>query len=104
MENVLICVPSASSADGPRFGYNPSLLEIVDDQDQLVIVIAVEDFDVDAGIGHAAGELAQLSRLGLIEALNQDVVDGEDLDACGFEGVAGGIAVREQKVRDAAGV
>jgi hypothetical protein len=60
---------------------------IIDHENQLVIVVAVENFGVDAGVGHAAGELAQLSGLGLIEALDQDVIDRVDFDASDFEGL-----------------
>lgn len=69
-----------------------------------MIVVAVEDFDVDAGVGHAAGELAELAGFGLIEALDEDVVDRENLDARGFERIVRGVAVLKQKVRDAAAV
>lgn len=69
-----------------------------------MIVVAVEDFDVDAGAGHAAGELAELSRFGLIEALDQDVVHGEDLDACRFERIARCVAIFKEKVSDSAAI
>jgi hypothetical protein len=71
----------------PRRRHRPSLFEIIDHENQLVIVVAVENFGVDAGVGHAAGELAQLSGLGLIEALDQDVIDRVDFDASDFEGL-----------------
>ena len=67
-----------------------------------MIVVAVEDFDVDAGVGHAAGELAELSRFGLIEALDEDVVHRENFDARRFERIAGGVAIFKEEVRDTA--
>lgn len=69
-----------------------------------MIVIAVKDLDIDARIGHTAGQLAELTRLGLIESLDENVVHGEYSDACRFERVARGVAVLKQKVRDAASV
>src|SRR3954466_8601734 len=47
-----ICVTSAQSADKasptPRLRHRPPLFEIIHHEDQLVIVVAVEDFDIDA--------------------------------------------------------
>jgi hypothetical protein len=55
---------------GPGFRDCSAGCDVVDDQDQLVIVVAVEDFDVDAGLGHAAGDLAELTRFGLVQSLD----------------------------------
>jgi hypothetical protein len=47
--------------------------DIVDDQDQLVVVVAVEDFDVDSCSSHPACEFAELTGFGLVQFLNKDV-------------------------------
>ena len=39
----------------------------LDDEDQLPVVVAVLDRDVDAVVGHGPSELAQLTRSGLVQ-------------------------------------
>lgn len=69
-----------------------------------MIVVAVEDFDVDASVRYASGELAELARLVLIQALHKDLVDAEHLNARGFERVACGVAILEQEMLHTASV
>src|SRR2546427_7105188 len=57
--------PSRSTLAHPRLRYRPSLLEIIDHEDQLMVMIAVLDFDIDAGLGHAPRDLAELAGLPL---------------------------------------
>ena len=44
----------------PGGRHRPPAFQIVHHQDELVVVIAVQDLDVDAGIRHPAGEEAEL--------------------------------------------
>ena len=44
---------------------------VVDHEDQLVVVVAVHDLDVDPGVRHRARDLAELARGLLIESLDQ---------------------------------
>lgn len=78
--------------------------QVVHDEDQVVVVVAVEDFDVDAGLGHPARELAELTGLGLVQPLHQGLPFGEHADAGRFERPARGGSVREQEVGDAGAV
>src|SRR3981189_3404689 len=57
----------------PCFGYCSALREVIYDEDQLVIVIAVKDFDVDACLGHPARDLAELTWLSLVQSQDDDV-------------------------------
>src|SRR4029077_4421997 len=61
----------------------PSLRSVVDDEDQLVIVVAVEDLDVDACFGHAARDLTELARLTLIQSLDKHVALLQNTDSGG---------------------
>jgi len=63
-----------------------------------MIMIAVEDLDVDAILGHPAGQLPELSRDGLVEALRDDLSHTRDADARRFKGVPCGVAIFEQEV------
>lgn len=67
-------------------------------------MVAVEHLDVNSGIGHAASDFAQLTRLGLIQALDQDFALFENADACGGESGASGGAVGEEEMADGAAV
>jgi hypothetical protein len=87
----------------PIGGDGAGFFEVVDDEDELVIVVAVEGLDVDSGVGHAAGEFAELAGLVLAEAEGDDVALGEDADAGGLEGAAGEVSVMEEKVGDGGG-
>jgi hypothetical protein len=87
----------------PIGGDGAGFIGVVDDEDELVIVVAVEGLDVDSGVGHAAGEFAELAGLVLTEAEDDDVALGENADAGGLEGAAGEVSVMEEKVGDAGG-
>src|SRR5258707_1285127 len=69
-----------------------------------MVVVAVEDLDVDAGLGHATGEEAELAGQVLLQADGDDVALGDDTDALRFERAAGAGAILEQEVGDAAAV
>jgi hypothetical protein len=66
----------------------PSLVHVVDDENQLMIVIAVLRLDVHAGRGHPARERSELSRDALMQSLDEHVPHGEDANAGRFEHVA----------------
>jgi hypothetical protein len=78
--------------------------KIIHNQNQLMVVIAVQDFDVHAGLGHSAREQAELAGDILLQPLNDDVPFCEDADAGRFEGTSGGRAINEEKVGDASAV
>src|SRR6266850_2232659 len=88
----------------PGFRNCFSLFEIIDDQDQLIVVIAVKDFDVDAGFGHQSSDLSELAWLSLVQALNQHLSLSENADACGLQRRAGGCSVFEEEVSGAIAV
>jgi len=50
-------------------------------RNQLMIVVAVEHFDVHSGFSHAARDLAELTWFGLVEALHEHLAFSEDADA-----------------------
>src|SRR6202140_5774997 len=62
-------------------------------------MVAVHHLDVDSGLGHAAGDLAELARFRLVEPLHQDLSLREDFDPRPLERLAGGGAIREEEVR-----
>ena len=60
-----------------------------------MVMVAVEDFDIDARLGHSVREQAELSGHVLLEALHEHLPFTEHADACRFERLASGGAVRE---------
>lgn len=74
---------------------------VVDGNDESMVVVAVQDFDVDAGIGQSTTELAELARLLLIEALNEDSAARSHRHPCLFQSGASHRAVIDKEVRDA---
>ena len=85
----------------PGFGYFASPCEVVDDEDQLVLMIAVQDLDVYAGVGHAAAEQAKLTGHILPQTLDQNVSLGHYLNAGPNERVARRGGIFDQKMSDA---
>ena len=63
-----------------------------------MLVIAVEDFDVDAGFGHAPGEETELTGDGLLESHDDHLPLGEDAHAGCFQRLAGGRSVLEEEM------
>jgi hypothetical protein len=74
---------------------------VIDGQDEVVVVIAVESFDIHSGVGHSSGQFAELAGLVLIQALDQNFALLEDGNAGGLKRGARGGAVGEQEVGDA---
>ena len=75
---------------------------IVDDEHELVIVVAVLHLDVHARIGHGAAELAELAGLVLPEALQEHRSHRGDVHADAVEHSLSLRTVLEEEVRDAA--
>ena len=65
----------------PLRGNSPPSRQIIDHQNQLMIVIAVEDFDVDSSLGHPAAEQTELPRHSLPQSLHHNLPLGEHRDA-----------------------
>jgi hypothetical protein len=74
-------------------------LDIADDQDELVIMIAVKHFDIDAGLRHQACQLPKLTRHGLLQTLDNDLATLDDADPGALKGPAGCLAILEKKMR-----
>lgn len=57
-ENTVVkSAPAKSSHRGlPRFRNGPAFLKIVDNQNKLIRVVAVNDLDIYAGVGHSASD------------------------------------------------
>ena len=66
-----------------------------------MVVIAVEGFDIDPGLGHAASEHPELTWDILFQSLNEHFSFRDDADADRFERLAGGAPVLEKEVGDA---
>ena len=64
-ELLIVIKRGGGSSGAPRLGYGAPALEIVDDEYELVVVIAVLHDDVHTGVGHLPRELAELPRLPL---------------------------------------
>jgi hypothetical protein len=95
---ILVFPVGARLPQGPRFRNGSALLEVVDDQYQLVIMVAVEDLNVDAGLRHPLRQLTELPWLSLIQSLNQNVTLFDDLNAGSFQRLAGSGPICEEEV------
>jgi hypothetical protein len=73
-----------SGFPGPCFRHGAAPGQVIHHQDELEVVIAVADFDVDAGVGHAARELSKLTRNRLLQALDHHVALPEHADTRRF--------------------
>ncbi len=82
----------------PPLRYLSPSLEIVDDQDQLVIVIAIKHLDIDAGLCHAPREQAELTRYILLQLLDEHFPLFENLNTNSFECLARSSSVREEEM------
>jgi hypothetical protein len=94
-------VTSRSILEAPRRGHLAPAREIVHDNNQLMVVVAVQHFDVDAGIGHPTREQTELTRHVLLQSLNDDFPFREDLDVGGFKRLSGGSSVSEEEMSGA---
>src|SRR5262249_44840828 len=77
--------PLRRSLARPRLGNLAPARHVIHDQDQVVIVVAVEHFDVDAGLGHSPCQQAELTGDSLLEALDDNVPFLGDADAGSFQ-------------------
>ena len=84
----------------PGFRDLSSALEVIHNENQLMVVIAVQYFDVHAGFGHAAREQSELARDVLLESANDDFSFLDYPDAGCFERGSGSRAVGEKEVSD----
>jgi hypothetical protein len=85
----------------PFLGNRSSAFNVIHDQNQLVVMIAVQHFDVNPGIGHSPCEYAELAWARLIESLDKHITHSGHPDASLFERRAGGSAIRKEKMGDA---
>ncbi len=69
-----------------------------------MVVIAVENLDVDASVGHPAADLAELAGFVLPETLDEHLTYGEHAKAGGDEGVPRRGPVGHKEVGRAAAV
>jgi hypothetical protein len=82
----------------PRPGDFTAFCDVIYDQDQLIAVIAIKHFDVDASLGHPAGEFTELTRFGLVEPLDENFALVQYLDASCFQRASGRSAIVEEEV------
>ena len=73
-----ITLPGYERSLTPSFRGIARLRDVVHDQDQLVVVIAVLDFDVDSGIGHTARDCAELARHFLLQSQDDHITLGKN--------------------------
>jgi hypothetical protein len=85
----------------PRVRDGARQIQIVDHHDQLVRVVAVQDLDIEAGVGHVAGDPSELTRKRLTQTQDYDVANCEHAQPRCFEGPAGGVAIVKKKVAHA---
>ena len=76
---------SRSSLAGPGLRNLSPASDVVHNKNQLMVVVAVENFDIDAGFGHPAREQAELAGDILLEALDEDFPFLDEADARGFK-------------------
>jgi len=65
----------------------------------LVLVVAVKNLNIDARVGHAAGEFAKLPRFVLPQPLDEDFALVKYPDTCRFQGATGDCSIVKQKMR-----
>jgi hypothetical protein len=94
-------LPGAEPSASPLLGHSAPSGQVVDDEDQLMSVVAVEHLDVHPGACHTARELAQLPGLTLVQALDQHLALAEDGNASRFQRSPGSGPIGKQEVRDA---
>src|SRR5262245_54061256 len=88
----------------PCIGNSLAPDRIVDYQNELVGVIAVDDFNVHARIRHKPSYLPQLTRLYLIQPLNEHLAIIQNFNPSVLECSPGSSAVLKQEVRDSLAV
>src|SRR5258705_6937289 len=88
---------------GPSFRHVPSTLDVIHNQDEPMIVIAVENLDVHAGIGHPAREEPQLPRNALLQTHDHHLPHREHPDPGRFQRVTSDGTIREEEMRRAVG-
>jgi hypothetical protein len=69
-----------------------------------MVMIAVEDFDVDACLGHPAREQTELAGDVLLQALNENLSFRKHADSGRFESRFSGGSVREKEMGDASAI
>ena len=75
--------------------------KIVHDQDESMVVVAIQDFDVDSSVGHQPGERTELTWDSLLQAQAEHISFLNDANTLRFESAACRRAVLEQKMGDA---
>lgn len=66
-----------------------------------MVMVAVQNFNVDASLGHSACEQTELTGQVLLQWLNEHFPFREDLDSCRFQRLTGGGSIRKEKMGDA---
>jgi hypothetical protein len=82
----------------PRIRHGPRSSDIIDDEHESMIVIAIEHLDVDARLRHAPRQHAELTRDALFQPLNHDFALREYTNAGCLERPSCCGAVGEKKV------
>src|SRR6185436_19169532 len=82
----------------PRLRNRSPFRKVVDHQDKLVLMIAIDDFDIDSRFGHAARDLAQLSGFILVQSLHENLSLIQDTNAGRFECLAGSGSIDEEEM------
>jgi hypothetical protein len=84
----------------PGFRNGSALHNVINHQNELVIMIAVQNFNVDAGASHPAGYFPELTRFGLVQSLDQYFMFCNHSNAGFFKRSSGSRAILEKKVSD----
>src|SRR4029077_19093464 len=82
----------------PLLRNRPSPDDVIHNEDQLVVVIAVEYLDVNPSLGHPPRDLAELPWFSLVQSLDEYVPLCQDLDTCRLQRVASGNPILEEEV------
>jgi hypothetical protein len=73
--------------------------KVVHNEDQLMLVIAVKRFNIDARRGHPSRDFSELTRFRLVQPLDEHVPLGQTADTRSLERTASGGAILEKKMR-----
>lgn len=70
------------------------------DDDEVVVVVAVLDVNLHAGVGHHSGHGAELAGCLLIQSQQDDLTGRNHRQSCSGKDGTGGLSVIDEEVRD----
>ena len=88
----------------PRLRNGSPSGDVVHDEDKLVVMVAIDHFDIDSRLCHTTRDLAKLTRFILVQSLHENLSLTKDTDPRRFECPAGSDSVDKEEVSDTVAV